>query len=73
MATQQSSSAGGTSFVPKSRLFWMLIAMGVLSVIGGVILSEGVLAGMFGIWGVSLVLGTVLGYGALRLWSSGAN
>lgn len=73
MATQQSSSIGGMSFIPKSRLFWILIGMGVLFVIGGMILSEGVLAGMFGVWGVSLVLGTIFGYGVLKLWSSGSN
>jgi hypothetical protein len=61
------------SLVPKSRLFWILIGLGVLSVIGGMILSEGVLAGMFGVWGVSLVLGTIFGYGVLKVWSSGGN
>jgi hypothetical protein len=73
MATQQSGSISGMSLIPKSRLFWILIAMGVLFVVGGVILSEGVLAGMFGVWGISLVLGTIFGYGALKLWSSGSN
>lgn len=73
MATQQSSSISETALVPESRLFWILIGMGVLFVIGGVILSEGVLAGMFGVWGASLVVGTIVGYGVLQWWSSGSN
>lgn len=73
MATQQSSSISEMALVPKSRLFWILVGMGVLFVLGGVILSEGVLAGMFGVWGVSLVVGTILGYGVLQWWSSGSN
>ncbi|RKD89239.1 hypothetical protein [Halopiger aswanensis] len=73
MATQQSSSISEMALVPKNRLFWILVGIGVLFVIGGVILSEGVLAGMFGVWGVSLVVGTILGYGVLQWWSSGSN
>lgn len=73
MATQQSSSISEMALVPKSRLFWILVGMGVLFVIGGVILSEGVLAGMFGVWGVSLVVSTILGYGVLQWWSSSSN
>lgn len=47
--------------------FLLFVAtIGALFVLGGATVMDGVLAGMFGIWGVSCILYAGLGYGLLK-------
>jgi len=73
MSTQTARSSSGPSFVPTSRLFWGLVVIGIVMFVFGAFQLTGVLAGMFGIWGASLVVSTIFGYAVLKLWAVLAN
>lgn len=73
MSTQTARSASRRSLVPTSLLFWGLIVFGIALTILGAFMLTGILAGLFGIWGISLVVGTVFGYSVLKLWTRLAN
>lgn len=51
----------------RKSLLLFIATVGVLFVLGGITVMDGVLAGMFGIWGVSALLYATLGYLLLKI------
>jgi len=57
--------------VPRSRLFWALEAVGVLLLVVAATVATGEMAGLFGIWGVTFLVGTLALFAVYRFWQSG--
>lgn len=61
-------SADVRSSLPRSRPFWVCIALAAALVALGAVIGTGVVAGVLGLWGGSLFVLAVVGYGGYRLW-----
>lgn len=58
------------SLVPRSKLFWAGFIPGVALLLIGATVATGSLAAILGIWGITLLLMAVGGYGFYRVWYS---
>lgn len=51
------------------RSLWLFLAvLGVVFILVGPVIFDGILAGMFGIWGGTFVAFGLVGYGIILLW-----
>lgn len=64
--TQRRGVIGVLLKIRSSFLFFVL-TLGVVLLVSGPLLADGVVAGMFGLWGVSLILYACLGFVFLRV------
>lgn len=53
--------------LPGSNSVWLGGIVGVFFLLLGSV-TTGAIAGVFGVWGVTALVATVLGYAAYRLW-----
>jgi hypothetical protein len=51
----------------RGSFLLFIVSIGVLLIVTGVTIMDGVVAGMFGIWGISCLLYAGIGYGLLNL------
>ena len=58
----------GSLSIPRSKLFWTGIGLGIVLFLLGMFVFTGPVSGIAGVWGISLLVGSILGYVAYRLW-----
>ncbi|MDS0300631.1 hypothetical protein NDI76_17920 [Halogeometricum sp. S1BR25-6] len=54
--------------VPKSMLFWTCIGLAVILFVLGMFVFTGPAAGIAGVWGASLLVGSLVGYAGYLVW-----
>lgn len=54
--------------LPESKVAWTLIAVSLILISLGAFVVSGEMAGIYGIWGISLFVAICLYYGAVALW-----
>lgn len=54
--------------VPGRPLSWSIIGIGVVLIGLGGIVTTGEISGLLGLWGISMILATLVVYGASALW-----
>jgi len=67
-ASNQSSERRQSISVPGGRNVWVALCIAGGVVLIGRFVTTGVLSGVFGLWGISLFVVTVVGWVAYRLW-----
>lgn len=68
MTDNSTSDGSGSVSLPRSQLFWMFVGISILLIVMGVILGNSVMAGILGLWGISLLVVVVIGYTAYQMW-----
>lgn len=53
--------------LPQSRLIWFAFGLSALLFIGGMAIS-GPMAAIMGVWGLTILGGTAIGYAIYRVW-----
>lgn len=69
MGTAESRSTALTDLLPASTISKVSLGLSVIMFVIGYAINTGPLAGMLGVWGISLFVATVATMGAFRLWS----
>lgn len=54
--------------IPGSLGVWISLIVAIVLLCGGMVLSDSTMAGVLGLWGLSLLGATVVGVFAYRLW-----
>jgi len=54
--------------IPTSRAFWVFLGIGGLLIYLAMFVFTGEVTGIVGIWGISLIVVTILAYGGFRAW-----
>lgn len=54
--------------IPGSLGIWVSLIVAIVLLLSGMVLSDGTMAGVLGLWGLSLLGVTVVGVFAYRLW-----
>jgi hypothetical protein len=56
--------------IPTSRAFWFIMAIGGVLIYAGMFVVTGEATGLVGLWGISLILATLLAYVSYAVWSA---
>ncbi|WP_226482783.1 hypothetical protein [Natrinema amylolyticum] len=54
--------------LPGSPVLWISIGIAIALILTGMLFFDGPMAGVLGLWGLSLFATTVVGYVAYRVW-----
>lgn len=65
---QSNSKRRRSTSLPGSRGLWISIGIGIALILTGMFAFDGPMAGVLGLWGLSLLAVSVVGYVAYRLW-----
>lgn len=57
-----------TDSIPGRPLSWFVIAVGVVLIALGSVVTTGEISGLLGLWGISMIAVTLVIYGASALW-----
>lgn len=69
MGTAESQTSAVTDLLPASTIGKASLGISVLMFVLGYVIGTGPVAGILGVWGVSLFVATVATMVAFRLWS----
>lgn len=57
-----------STLIPRSKLFWFALVLSAFLFLTGRFVVTGPMAAIMGVWSLSILFGTLVGYALFRVW-----